>query len=207
LSAFEQPIAVDIVELGTLKTWEFAAFLETQVGPLIEFITRMTDDGADPSSDVLSAMKRTGKVVVHHNHLSQESLSFADWTGLTVIAAETFAHCADGTIYWGRVLDIASVGRILDRAIAIETEGENSLFELLGDHPAAISLSAFFRKEVVNRAMRLKGFVEYEVEWGTQAATPNVRPGSISPPGSAGNMGRTFHSYIDAAASNLANKI
>ena len=201
---FERPIAVAVVELGLLKNWEFAAFLATPAGPLIEFVTRMTDDGADPSGDVGEVMKRTGKVVVHHNHLSQESLSFPDWTGLTEIAAETFAHCADGTTYWGRVLDMASVQRLLYHATAIEIAGENSLFELLQSQPEGVLVSAFFRKEVINRAMRLKGYVEYEVDWGTQHVLPRLRSGGSAAPGPAGVMGRAFDAQIQEAAGHLS---
>ena len=52
LTRFEQPIADAVVDLGNLKTWEFAAYLEKSNGPLIEFVTRMRADGADPSNDV-----------------------------------------------------------------------------------------------------------------------------------------------------------
>lgn len=205
LTHFETAIAQNLVDLGNLKNWEFAAFVESPNGPLIEFITRMTDDGADPSSDVRNKATAGVDLTVHHNHLSQESLSFADWYGLATFFDETFAHCADGTCYWGRVINKAKVLDLhTNRAIAIENDALNALFSIIPNGPDAAALSDFFRKEVVNEAMKLRGFVEYEVDWGHGHNPPYVRPGNQPPPGPAGIIGALLSHQFAAAAAVLA---
>jgi hypothetical protein len=151
LTTFETPIAAAVVTLGSQQNWEFAAYLEAPTGPLVEIRTLMRDDGADPSQDVHAKAATGASIVVHHNHLSQESLSFPDWYGLATTFDETFAHCADGTIYRGRVLDCCQIKRIISgSALTVEQNAETHLFTLLnarnGPYPA--ELAHFFRKEV-----------------------------------------------------------
>jgi hypothetical protein len=210
LTSFETPIAQAVVALGTSQNWEFAAYLETATGRLIEIRTLMRDDGADPSQDVHDKAAAGAPIVVHHNHLSQESLSFADWNGLATVFDETFAHCADGTAYWGRVLNHCCVQKIVCcSAQTIEMNAETQLFTILNGigNAQAVALAGFFRKEVVNRAMRIRSFVEYEFEWGTGNAQPYVRPGAAPVPGPAGILGRNLNQHIDQAAANLAPSI
>lgn len=205
LTAFETPIAAAVVALGSSRNWEFAAYLETDTGPLIEIRTLMLDNCADPSQDVHDRAATGARIVVHHNHLTQESLSFPDWNGLAKIFNETFAHCADGTVYWGRMLKHASVKHIIDSsAITVETNAEQCLFNILNAGPCAAERAHFFRKEVVNRAMRQRGFIEYEFSWGTQNKQPYVGPGSPAAPGPAGILGTSLNTPIDEAAKLLA---
>jgi len=206
LTSFEAPIAKAVVDLGNLKSWEFAAFLESANGPLIEFITRMRADGADPSSDVTS---RVAPVVVHHNHLSQESLSIADWHGLTVFVSETFAHCADGSIYWGKVNDVAGVQRVRVKIQSVEMDAASIVSDILLDQGVLNSADygTFFRKEVINRAMKLAGFVEYEFAWGSDSVSPPHLHGGMPAPGPAGITGAQICSLIDAAAQKIATNL
>jgi hypothetical protein len=135
---------------------------ESAAGPLLELVTDDLDDRADPRQATLDFIGQGGRPILHHNHLSQESLSFADWNGACDYFDEVFAHCADGTLYWGRVLDRPKVKALLDRAVAIETDAMNDLFQILlnAGEAEASELSTFFRKEVANRAMALIDAVE-----------------------------------------------
>lgn len=207
LTSFENIVADAVVELGNLKGWEFAAFLETSSGPLLEFITRMLPGGADPSNDIVNRTAPANRVVIHHNHLSQESLSFADWAGLTVFAEQTFAHCADNTRYWGKVINETAVNTVLNKAQTVETNAENFLFNILiniSHLPRPAELASFFRKEVVNRAMKLRGYVEYEFFWGSLAVYPPPSSSGPTTTWSAGIAGTSICTHIDAAAAKLA---
>ena len=213
LSTFEIPIAAAVINFGLLTQWEFAAYLNTANGPLIELRCLMRNDCADPSQDVRSSAESGAQIVVHHNHLSQESLSFPDWDGLATIFDETFAHCADGTIYWGRVLDRTCVQKITKNPIlcsgqTVYITAENQLLAILnnnaGYHPTAPHLAHFFRKEVVNRAMRLRNFVDYEYSWGKENMVPYVHAGGRQAPSPAGILGTALQTHIDQAARLLA---
>ena len=207
----EKVIANAVVELGVSQGWEFAAYLKAPDGDLIEFITRMEDDGADPSSDVKKLAKDVNTVVVHHNHLSQESLSVADWRGVNCIFNEIFAHSSDGTIYYGKVLNKSRLKEITEGEYnKIVNKGENNLFNLLNDDGLELELeiiSSFFRKEVVNRAMALKKIVEYEYSWGVGESLPYNKSGNktIQKPG--GNLGDCFNKYINDAAKTLSSDL
>jgi hypothetical protein len=211
LTTFEIPIADAVIIFGLLKQWEFAAYLNTPNGPLIEMRCLMRDDCADPSQNVRSIAETGTQIVVHHNHLSQESLSFPDWNGLATLFDETFAHCADGTRYWGRVLNRPCVEKVIHCAAqTVEMNAENHLFSTLNNvpnqanHPMTPAfLAHFFRKEVVNRAMRLRKFVDYEYSWGMQNIIPYFRPGQTAP-GPVGILGTVLEVYIDQAANVLA---
>ncbi|WP_454748923.1 hypothetical protein [Ciceribacter selenitireducens] len=190
--------------LGTASSWEFAAFLKTPTGPLIEVRTLMRDDACDPSQDVHASAARGNPIVVHHNHLTQQSLSFPDWDGLCSIFSETFAHCADGTVYWGKVVSHADVLRVRAKAQNVELDATNALAKELGYQPDSAIVAEFFRKEVVNRAMLLCGFVEYEHAWGKGFALPYVRPGQTALGKPAGAFGSAIDHEIDLSAQAIA---
>ncbi|MCL6654834.1 hypothetical protein A6R70_21355 [Agrobacterium rubi] len=205
LTTFEQPIAAAVVRLGTVNFWEFAGFLETPTGPLIEIRTLMRDDACDPSPDVHVSADRGNHIIVHHNHLTQQSLSFPDWDGLGTIFSETFAHCADGTVYWGKVVSRSDVLRVRANGHRVEIDSENTLFALLGHRPHAANVAHFFRREVANRAMRIRGFVDYEHCWGSGSTLPYFRPGQPTHGTPAGVLGKLIDQQIDVAAQTIAS--
>ena len=203
LHQFEVPIAEAVVDFGTAVGWEFAAFLKAPQGPLIEMRSQAQPDGADPSGDVKLLAAAGVPVVVHHNHLSQESLSGPDWFGLCELFSETFAHCADGTVYWGQAIDHPSIRA--STTGSNDVPAMNALFSILdaaGVSDAA-DLSGFFRKEVLNRAMLVRGFVKYGYSWGNQPVNPRPGPGSPQT-GPAGITGASIDHLIDRAAAQLA---
>lgn len=207
LTTFENDIASEVVELGNLKLWEFAAFLEAPLGPLLEFSTRRNAFSADPSQEIINRTGSSQRVVIHHNHLSQESLSFPDWNGLTEFAEETFAHCADGTIYWGKVLKECAVKAKVNNPGTAETDAANLLFNILQKNyssPYDTYIATFFRKEVINRAMRIRNWVEYEFAWGSNPIIPPPLSGGLPQTWSAGQIGQQISVYIDQAATALA---
>lgn len=204
LTPFEAPIAKAVVDLGAVRHWEFSAFLESDKGPLIELRTLCKYDGCDPSEDVHRQAKNGKLIVVHHNHLSQESLSSPDWMGLANLFHETWAHCADGTVYWGRVTKHCEVKRIIGSAIdetAIETMICNILCPKYNQQ--GVHLAGFFRKEIINRAMKICGFVEYEYEWGLGGNILQfLQTSTIGH--CAGYWGRKLEPEINQAAKQLA---
>jgi hypothetical protein len=146
-------------------------------------------------------------MVCHHNHLSHESLSSADWRGLVRIFNETWAYCEDGTQYYGRVLDINGVERVLRRNYqALESKAETDLSTILvaQGHPEAVTLAAFFRKEVLNRAMLLRDMVAYEFDWGTTNVPPVTLAGLPPLTSHAGHYGHTLAAEIDQVAAGIA---
>lgn len=201
LTRFETNIADALIVFADTRAWEFAAFLESPTGPCIEIRTTMNPAAAEPSRNVHDCIASGCNVIVHHNHLSQESLSDADWMGLAVLFYETFAHCADGTVYWGRVLDKVTIQQLPLQSL--EGLAMNELFQLVSPNPNIIdaaSISLFLRKEVLNRALRIKNIVEYEYQWGSLAVG-----GSIGY--SAHELGIQFGPAIDAAATTIARTI
>lgn len=200
LTAFEAKVSEAILAFAEVRRWEFAACLETPGGPLIELRTLMRLDAADPSESVIQRVNQGAAVIVHHNHLSQESLSDADWKGVTNLFCEIFAHCADGTVYWGRAKDKAAITSALARP-SLEYDATNLLFPLILNDPDSSSIAMFFRKEVINRAMRICGMVEYEYVWGS-AAVPPCGPNAMSRP--VHELGTRFDPALDRAAGDLA---
>jgi hypothetical protein len=203
LTKLEKQVAEALVSLAEVRSWEFAAFLETADGPLIEIRTLMRRDGADPSEDVHSRADQGAQIVVHHNHLTQESLSDADWKGLTELFSETFAHCSDGTMYWGRAKDKDAVRKVMETP-SLENDATNLLCQMIRSDPDSSTVGAFFRKEILNRAMRVRGIVDYEYAWGSTNALPVGSPWSIVTP--ANEWGKRFDRYINEAAKSLARR-
>lgn len=201
LTSFEMPYAARVVAEGMKDNFEHACFIETAIGPLLEVVTDCKDDRANPTQITLNFIAGGGRPILHHNHLSQESLSFADWSGASVMFDEVFAHCADGTVYWGRVLDHDGVAKVLARGEALEMTIMSTLHAKLG-----LSVEAeFFRKEVINRAMRAKHFVDYEVLWGSKSALPYVRA-ERGPPltSTAAQMAKPIEPDLEAIAIALS---
>jgi hypothetical protein len=176
----------------------------TSDGPQIGIFTSRRADGVDLPEDVLKCVREHGGVIVHHNHLSQESLSDADWLGLIEVYSETFAHCADGTIYWGHAIDRGAIARTMPSGrvdLAVELAAINELSKLINLYPDYNSIGMFFRKEVINRAMRIRGFVEYEYVWGTKNEFPHGARAAGAP---ASVWGRPLNGHIDEAARIIA---
>ena len=164
----------------------------------------MKDDSTNPSLDVYQKYSQNVPIVVHHNHLSQESLSKGDWKGLDKVFDEVFAHCADNTTYWGRMLDPHAVDRTFGPTMNAEVDAESALFGILSPRPMAVDFAHHFRKEVINRAMRQRGYVEYEYQWGSGSTPPHPRPGGPAFTMGVGQYGALIDSEIDAAAMQLA---
>lgn len=66
------------------------------------------------------------------------------------------------------------------------------------------AVASFFRKEVVNRAMRWRSLVEYDNVWGVLNVAPYVPNGAAAAPGPAGILGKGLQSQIDQAAIRVA---
>ncbi|NUB13145.1 hypothetical protein GAY28_10705 [Azospirillum brasilense] len=172
LSQFEKDIARSLVELGKMKQWEFSAALRSDRS-LIEIRCLANPEGADPSLDVRNHAAAGNPVTIHHNHLSGESLSWPDWNGLCSLSLhETFAHTMDGTIYWGQALNSAEVLRVYPNRDTLDNQVETDVFNTLCsmqvDPDFAQQLAAAMRKHIVNLALKEKGWVRYEVFWGTE---------------------------------------
>ncbi|MEB8255051.1 hypothetical protein NGI13_05640 [Enterobacter asburiae] len=200
MTQLEEKTASLLVEAGEAVSWEYAASLAYPKGPLLEFITEMQDNKANPSATLLYLISKWPNIVLHHNHLSGESLSFGDWRGASLYFNEIFAHCNDGTAYYGKVLDKNEVPSLSTKNL--EVLAQNHLFDRTEDP----DISYFFRKEVINRAFEIRGLVEYGCSWGTLAIPhPTIIGWSLNNITSIGQLGMAYDNFINLAASDLSN--
>ncbi|MFJ5367078.1 hypothetical protein ACIPR9_18490 [Pectobacterium punjabense] len=215
LTQFEKEFIDKMVLAGEKTEWEFAAFLETPDGPLIELISRMQDNGADPSLDVHNKAKTLRTIVTHHNHLRDKSLGCADWYGTATIFHEIYAHCSDGTIYYGHVIDVNRIKNLGNRLKGdLLEEAEKHLTKELNAnffHPCLNKfdnpiIASFFDREVLNRALRIKCLVDYGCQWGTACTySSSVDALNILGINNLGELGKMFESHIEASAQDFAN--
>ena len=190
LTAYEKPIVALINQLAQAHHYEYAAFLQTNNGPLIELKTDMRDDAVATSCLVKKLAMSGQQILVHHNHLSSESLSRPDWRGLTEFFQETFAYGKDGTRYYGRVIDKVHVEKVMNNYDIHQGQAETELFEaFLEFQPNPVDLGKKFGKEVLNRALRIRGWVDYRFCWG-----PNSR-------------GKDLDHQINKVANSIQSKI
>lgn len=203
LTQFEIPYANQVVRDGTLKGWEYAAFLASSSGPLIAYATSNSSQYVNLPPSVQSARTAGTTIVVHHNHLSQESLSCDDWNGLANGFAESFAHCADGTVYWGTVADRDEVLRFCPNQ-KIQMEADNvwaaTVPHTVTSHPSSQWVAGFFGREVLNRAMHIRGFVKYGYLWGSKPVSPH---GTVYGP--TGLTGQHLNALLHQAAAQLTS--
>ena len=177
---FEAHFASMVTMHGQSTGWEYAAFLESPDGPLLEIVTEKSSTQANPGQPVKAAANNGALVVVHHNHISGESLSSQDWLGLiTLQFAETHAHVDDGTHYWGRVLDANAVNAVFAPGKNLDVTVENAFLHSANNrHPpnnnATIDVG-FYRKHVIALAMRDRKYVEYEYCWGSNLSSRTSR--------------------------------
>jgi hypothetical protein len=199
ITELEEKTASLLVVAGESAAWEYSASLVCPEGPLLEFSTEMLDYQANPSSTLLYLIDNLPENVLHHNHLSGESLSSGDWRGASVYFNEIFAHCNDGTIYYGKVLnkemDLPSLFR------KIETKAQDCLFK----YTQSPDIDDFFRKEIINRAFKIKGYVEYEYSWGGKNTShQKITALNLSKINSIGQLGAAYNGLIDNAATDLS---
>jgi len=203
MSPLEEKTAHLLVEAGENAHWEYSASLQCPQGPLLEFRTEKLDNQANPSTSVLDKMSQWPNFVLHHNHLSGQSLSFADWRGVSMFFNEIYAHCNDGTVYYGRVLDKVKVLHIIDNLKDdIEVKSENILFKYTNNN----ELASFFRKEVICRYLKIKGYVEYGYFWGNLSIShQKVLNLNIQNIVSIGGLGNAYEDLVQCAALNLSD--
>lgn len=202
MTDLEQKTALLLVEAGESSRWEYSASLECSTGPLLEFSTERLDYKANPSPSILAEILQWPNFVLHHNHLSGESLSLDDWRGASCLFKEIYAHCNDGTSYYGKVLDAEKVLSVIDNKESMEMNAENCLFNFTNN----TKVDAFFRKEVICRALKIRGYVEYGNSWGTKRishqAVLNINIWDVQ---SVGQLGIACESWVQAAAVELSN--
>jgi len=191
-----------LVEAGESARWEYSASLECSTGPLLEFITERLDYKANPSLPLLQDAKKLPNYVLHHNHLSGESLSFGDWRGASCCFNEIYAHCNDGTSYYGKVLDKEKVLSAIENREFIESNAEDCLFYFTCN----TLLGSFFRKEVICRALKIRTYVEYGSSWGkkhlSHQAILNINMAGVE---TIGQLGDICEQLIQSAALKLSN--
>ncbi|MGA4651326.1 hypothetical protein [Enterobacter hormaechei] len=193
-----------LVKAGENTKWEYSAILQSSKGPLLEVSTEKLPQRATPSDSIMAEIMQWPEVVLHHNHLSGESLSLSDWRGTSVYFNEIYAHCNDMTSYYGKVLDKERILSLVnDTSLNLEIDAENTLFNYVKNAEVA----GFFRKDVICRAFKLRGYVEYGYSWGILSADHmNVLNVNIDEISSVGKLGRIFDPMIDMAASEFTKK-
>jgi hypothetical protein len=210
LTQFEVSLVQELVILGTTNNWEYATLLTSADGPSINGLqTSMRTDAVALTPEFLHSLPQPRSIIIHHNHLSQESLSDADWLGLNNFFLETFAHCEDGTIYWGQVINNFDVSRVLENYGLHECNASTILCNIMMGkgfyHNTLTDEATFFRKEIINRAMRIAGFVAYEFSWGVKSCAPSTNGPWIQC--SVGSLGLKINDFIDLAAAELAKSL
>ncbi len=203
MTDLEQKTALLLIEAGESARWEYSASLHCPKGPLLEFSTEKLENQANPSSSLLDSISSYPEIVLHHNHLSGESLSFADWRGASQYFNEIYAHCNDGTSYYGRVLNKEKMLSVINNKITlIEVKAENHLFNYTNN----TEFDAFFRKEVICRALKIRGYVEYGYSWGAkQIRHQAILKMNIFGIQSIGQLGAACEKWIQSAALDLSN--
>lgn len=203
MNSLEQKTAILLVEAGESVRWEYSASFQGPQGPLLEFNTEKLDFQANPSSSLLKEISQWPDFVLHHNHLSGQSLSFSDWRGVSTHFNEIYAHCNDGTSYYGRVLDKRKVLSLINnKRDFIDVIAENILFRSTND----TQLAGFFRKEVICRALKIRGYVEYGYSWGRLSVSNQEILGmNIRGIQSIGQLGDRYDQMIQKAAYELSN--
>lgn len=172
MTALENKIAAFIIQHGTTNKWEYTASLESPNGPLLEIITEKLPNRANPGTVVMNAAKNGIPIVIHHNHLSQASLSQDDWFGLIQAPfSETHVHVDDKTHYWGQVVSFHSVLSTFNSLISgcsIDVFVENTFVNhaIHSCAPNIVSQAAFFRGHIIASSMKQKKYVNYDVSWG-----------------------------------------
>ncbi|NRF74080.1 hypothetical protein QNM34_13755 [Rahnella bonaserana] len=206
LTDLEIKIAEIVVNAGEDALWEYSASLKSPHGPLLEIRTEKMSGKANPSQLLIDDSSSYPDYVLHHNHLSGESLGFADWCGASTYFNEIFAHCNDGTYYYGKVLQKDTLlSKINSVKVHLESMAENCLNDhLLDMYSQAIS---FLRKDVICRAFKIRGYVDYEYQWGYSAVKhTEVERMNINGIISVGQLGRVLDRVIIEAACELSEK-
>jgi hypothetical protein len=206
LTVLEIKTAEIVVYAGESTLWEYSASLESPNGPLLEIRTEKLPERANPSQSLIDDSSSYPDYVLHHNHLSGESLSFADWYGASTHFNEIFAHCNDNTYYYGKVINKdALLSKLNYLSVDLETLAENSLNSHMPD--MYIQAIGFFRKEVICRALKLRGYVDYEYKWGGLVTNhTEVERMKINSVISVGQLGRILDGIISKAADDLSKK-
>ena len=164
LSKQEDDAAKSLPTLGMITRREWMAVFDVNGTTPITYRTDMLPDRTDPDQAVLDHWAKGGSVIIHHNHPSDESLSFADWNTLINFSVdEIFAHTIDGSIFYGKLIDRMGAAAALLNYDVAGNEGENVLIAAAPGHPQALGpLAGFLRKHVVALALAMKRYVDYQ---------------------------------------------
>jgi len=169
LSSKEIEIRDSILDLSKTREWEFSGILNARNEILIELKTEMLPQRCEPSADVhILANQPDSHLILHHNHLTKESLSSADWNGACYLFKEIFAHCDDGTTYYGKVKDKLQVLKNIEQ-FTYQQHLLSAGNLILNNSQKLYFFNATpidYAKETINNAMKIKGYIEYDVDWG-----------------------------------------
>ena len=86
----ENEIVSAIMAFSAVREWEFSAALDNKTFELEYFGTQMVKDKSEFPS-CINYLAKSKVITIHHNHLSKQSLSWADWRGLTI--ANCYRRC------------------------------------------------------------------------------------------------------------------
>ncbi|MDD5587049.1 MAG: hypothetical protein PHY92_08880 [Alphaproteobacteria bacterium] len=187
LSQLENNVVSAIKGFSAIKTWEFSAAIKNKE-MLLYFGTQMIKDASELPCHVNEMAKNGVEITVHHNHLSNESLSWADWHGLAEIGYyETFAHAANGIIYWGQVINKDAVMNCYSNRTTIDNALQRVLPSVIVDRGFGRAYedwaNSFFEKHVLAESLKAKGYVNYDVDWTNSPACgfkfPNIAFASV----------------------------
>lgn len=133
----------------------------------IDVYTDRHPRGANASPLLQQHWSAAGRIILHHNHMSGESLSHLDWQALcTKPMDEIVAHAPDGSVFLGKPVDPVGTLTALTNWHNATIAADNAMMALMGRAPNAATLAGKLSKHVLALALAENGHVTYEQEFG-----------------------------------------
>ncbi|QNM83320.1 hypothetical protein H8M03_02950 [Sphingomonas sabuli] len=168
--------------IGPLSGWEWMAAFDTNAIDLITFCTDRHPCGVGADAALLAHWAAGGRCIVHHNHLSGESLSNKDWGALVSQPAdEIFAHTDDGSIFQGLIVDRPGMAAALGKWRDATNAADAAFMAAMPPLPNLLNLTNQLSKHLLGSALARRGLATYAYELGPSwSALVAAYPGAIA---------------------------
>lgn len=167
LTTEEQQAIVALHAIGPISRWEWMAAFDANAIDLITFCTDRHPRGVGADASLRAHWTAGGRCIVHHNHLSRESLSNKDWDALVSQPAdEIFAHTDDGSIFQGQPVDRPELAAALANWEAATYAADAAFMAAMPPLPNLIDLTEQLSKHLLGCALERRGLAVYTYEMG-----------------------------------------
>ena len=168
--------------IGPLSGWEWIAAFDTNAIDLITFCTDRHPRGVGADPHLLAHWAAGGRCIVHHNHLSGESLSNKDWDALVSQPAdEVFAHTDDRSIFQGIVVDRPGMAAALADWDSATNAADAAFMAAMPPLPNLLDFTQQVSKHLLGCALASRGLAIYECQLGPSwSALVAAYPGAIA---------------------------